>query len=743
MKLPRLEEGWTTAALLLAATLVAAWVVVATEWTDGLHVVPMVGAGGVVAGLFLGWSVFRGRACHLISAVYGLAWVGFLLGRGLPGDLTWRERIADLTTRLFYWINQVSTGEKGRDTLIFVMFYCVLFWILGYSAAWSTYRRMRAWRAILPMGIVTLINVYYYVGPAPMGRYLVLYLFFALLYITRTHAFEQEEVWRHGRMAYDPVLRFDFLRAGLVLILIVLALSWTLPVAAAVPRMTATWRRVSDPWRTVREEWQRMFSGLRGYAVEYVEPFGPMLSLGGPRTVRDIVVLDVSAPREGRYYWRGAVYATYRRDRWEAVETESMLLIPGRQVPGMARDARREPIIQTVTSYMPGRRTLVGASQLVSVNREAEAYIDRSGNAPLEFTRVFGVLPLEVDEQYAVTSLVSIADATSLRQAGADYPDWVSERYLQLPDSLPDRVRLLAEEITVGATNPYDKAVALERFLRTNILYDLEAPKPPSGRDYVDYLLFDSRRDYCNGYATAMAVMARSVGIPARVASGYGQGEYDTERRVFRVRENNAHTWVEVYFPDYGWIEFEPTVSEPPIIRPERAEDEPAEENASSMTDEDEMDALKDEMRGRPQPDEPFDWRVTPLADERGPLVWPWLLGLSLVAVVGGGWWAAENWGFQNLPTVERAYGRVLRFGEWLGRPLHVSDTPLEWARDVGDVVPEAQEAIGRIVDLYVHARFARGAAADPAAKAAWKQARPVLWRTWLKRFSPIDFDRT
>jgi len=257
----------------------------------------------------------------------------------------------------------------------------------------------------------------------------------------------------------------------------------------------------------------------------------------------------------------------------------------------------------------------------------------------------------------------------------------------------------------------------------------------------VDYLLFDSRRDYCSGYATAMAVMARSVGIPARVAVGYGQGEYDMERRLFRVRENNAHTWVEVYFPDYGWIEFEPTVSEPPIIRPERAEGESAEENASSMT-EDELDALKDEMRGGPMSGEEFDWHIEPLAAERGPLVWLWLLGLSLVAVVGGGWWAAENWGFQNLPTVERAYGRVLRFGQWLGRPLHVSDTPLEWAHAVGDVVPEAQEPIGRIVDLYVHARFARGAAADPAARAAWKQARPVLWRTWLSRFSPIDLHR-
>jgi len=652
LKLLRLEEGWNTAVLLLGALLVAAWTLVATEWAEGLQVLPVAAAGGLAAGLFLGWSVFQDRICHLFSAIYGLTWVGFLLGRGLPGDLTWGERITDLAARFFYWAHQAVTGGKGRDTLIFVMLLSALFWILGYSAAWHTFRRMRAWRAILPPGIVVLVSVYYYVGPAPMMRYLALYLFFALLYVARSHAFEQEEKWRRERMVFDPALRVDFLRASLVLILVVLVLAWTLPAAAAVPRLTATWRRVSDPWRAVQEEWKRLFSGLQGYAVARVEPFGPSLTLGGPRNVRDVVVMDVSAPREGRYYWRAAGYAYYRGDRWEAVEKERILLIPGRQVPGMARDALRHPVDQTVTSYAPGHRVLVGASQPVAVDREAEATIDRSEDAPLEFIRIYGILPLEADDQYVVTSQVSHADATSLRQAGTDYPDWVSQRYLQLPAALPDRVRLLAEEITVSADNP---------------------------------------------------------------------------------------SWPEVYFPGYGWIEFEPTASEPPLIRPARPDDEAAsEDHVPRGAGREDMGSPYDDGRLGPGLDDELDWDIEPLAKRRGPLVWVSAVGLTLVALVVGGWWAAENWGLRGLPAVERAYARLLRFGRWLGRPLRVSDTPLEWVDDLSAAVPEAQEPIGRIVELYVHTRFARGTAADPEARAAWRQARPVLWRRWLRRFVPF-----
>jgi transglutaminase-like putative cysteine protease len=573
-------------------------------------------------------------------------------------------------------------------------------------------------------------------------RYLALYLLFALLYVVRTHLFEREEVWRRERVTYDPVLRYDFLRAGLVLTLIVLALAWALPSAAAVPQLANTWDRLSEPWRTVGEEWQRLFSTLhRSPAMGIVEPFGSSLALGGPREVEDVLLMDIAAPHQGRYYWRGGVYAYYEGSRWEAADQEQVLLIPGRQPPGMTHDAFRLPVVQTVTNYVPGRRLLVGASQPVAVDREAEAYVSVAEDAPLELIRILGVSPLQADDQYAVTSHVSDVDATKLRQSGTGYPDWVRQRYLQLPPTLPDRVRLLAEEITVDADNPYDKAVAVEQYLRRNITYDLTPPRPPEGQDYVDFLLFDSQRDYCNGYATAMAVLARSLGIPARLAAGYGEGEYDAERGVYRVRETNAHSWPEVYFPSYGWVEFEPTVSERPLIRPEGAEEEAGGDQGPLGPGGEAFPEERGEMgRNLPELDESLEMLGTePAAPRRSPLVWSLAVGFTLIAVVVGGWWAAENWGLHRLPAVEQAYARLLRFGRWLGRPLSVSDTPFEWVRQVSTVVPDAQEPMGRIVDLYVHARFARGTPADPQAKTAWKQARPALWRNWLRRLVPLS----
>ncbi len=738
LKLLKLEEGWNTALFLLGAILAAGWVLVAAGWTEGLDIVPRASIGGLAAGLFLGWSVFRGRTCHLLSAIYGLAWVGFLLGRGLPGELTWGERITELGARFFYWVGQAVTGGTSHDALIFVMLLSGLFWILGYSATWNTYRRMRVWQAILPPGIVALVNVYYYFGPVHLMRYLALYLFFALLYIARSHVFEQEEVWRRERVVYDPVLRLDFLRAGLALALIALTLAWGLPSAASLPYLTETWHRLSHPWTTVQEEWQRLFSTLRGNpAVGLVEPFGSSLALGGPREVGDIVLMDIVAPREGRYYWRGAVYSYYGNSRWKTIEEERILLIPGRQPPGMAHDALCHPVVQTVTSYVPGRRLLVGASQPVAVGQEAEAYTNLTGGASLEFIRIFGVSPLEAGGQYVVTSQVSHADVTSLRQAGTDYPDWIHQHYLQLPALLPDRVRLLAEEITAGAENPYDKAIALEQYLRYNVTYDLTPPDPPERQDYVDFLLFDSRRGYCSGYATAMVVLARSVGIPARLAAGYAEGEYDEERGAFRVRETNSHSWPEVYFPEYGWIEFEPTASERSIVRLDRDEEQAAEGDMSRGAGQEESSENLWGSMGRnlPELDEALgEWDTEPLAASRGPQVWLWAVGLTFIALVVGGWWATENWGFRGLPAVEQSYARLLRFGRWLGRPLCTSDTPFEWVRDVSTIVPEAREPMSRIVNLYVHARFARGSSADPEAEAAWEQVRPVLWRGWLRR---------
>ncbi|MFM9105900.1 MAG: transglutaminase-like domain-containing protein, partial [Chloroflexota bacterium] len=183
-----------------------------------------------------------------------------------------------------------------------------------------------------------------------------------------------------------------------------------------------------------------------------------------------------------------------------------------------------------------------------------------TGQVPVydDVEAVFASRRVAEGERYQVAGLASTASVSQLRDAPAAYPDWVSSRYLQLPDTITPRTVDLAAGITAGAANPFDAAFAIQEVLRGHITYNEKISPPPRDRDVVDYVLFDSREGYCEYYASAMAVMLRSQGIPARVVGGYYPAAWDTTEGGYLYREKNAHLWVEVFFPGYGWIPFEP-----------------------------------------------------------------------------------------------------------------------------------------------------------------------------------------
>lgn len=140
-------------------------------------------------------------------------------------------------------------------------------------------------------------------------------------------------------------------------------------------------------------------------------------------------------------------------------------------------------------------------------------------------------------------------------------------KYTQLPESLPQRVKDLAANLTNDKDNRYDKVLAIEKYFTdnsfvyetTNVLF------PAKNQDYVDQFLFDTKSGYCNNFSTSMIVLLRSAGIPARWVKGFTEGTPENTsasaegENVYKIANNNAHSWVEVYFPRYGWIPFEPT----------------------------------------------------------------------------------------------------------------------------------------------------------------------------------------
>ncbi|OMC65305.1 hypothetical protein BK126_21560 [Paenibacillus sp. FSL H7-0326] len=161
---------------------------------------------------------------------------------------------------------------------------------------------------------------------------------------------------------------------------------------------------------------------------------------------------------------------------------------------------------------------------------------------------------------YSADVLIPVDDLSSLSTVTGSDPAEIKRMNLQLPEALPVRVRELAANITDGSTNRYDAVTKVASYLRSNYSYSLDTRVPPSGKDFVDDFLFITKKGYCNHFSTAMVVLLRSQGIPARYVQGFGPGERsDPESNEYTVTHGDAHAWAEVYFPGVGWIPFEAT----------------------------------------------------------------------------------------------------------------------------------------------------------------------------------------
>jgi protein-glutamine gamma-glutamyltransferase len=205
-----------------------------------------------------------------------------------------------------------------------------------------------------------------------------------------------------------------------------------------------------------------------------------------------------------------------------------------------------EPTMSSVLFLAKGTLQLDGSFRQIAYD-SAQSYINLDGNHPAN--------------TYWAVANITPADPNGLREAGIEYPARITGRYLQLPP-LDPRIPTLARNITANARTPYDKARAIESYLQQNYGYTLELPDVPP-RDPLANFLFERRQGHCEYFASAMAIMLRSLAIPTRVATGFRGGEYNDLTGSYIIRARDAHAWVEVFFPNQGWVTFDPTAAAP------------------------------------------------------------------------------------------------------------------------------------------------------------------------------------
>ena len=352
---------------------------------------------------------------------------------------------------------------------------------------------------------------------------------------------------------------------------------------------------------------------------------------------------------------------------------------------------------------------------------------------------VFSQEPVAEGAAYRVTGLTSMADRDQLRAAGTDYPAWLTDRYLQLPNTITDRTRQLASDLIGDQPNVFDATSAVEQYVRSTIAYRQDIAAPPADQDVVDYVLFESQEGYCVYYASAMAVLLRAEGIPTRVVGGYYPAPYDVDAGGYLYREKNAHLWVEVFFPGFGWIPFEPTanrdtleygdVGASPDVLPQPTPEPTSPSQTAELT---------------PIPVVPPATENQPSQRPTSPLSQPvriagWFGIVLMAVVVMALLWAAVAWfaAFRGLSPVSSIYVRVLRAGLWLRVRPTPSLTPHEYAARVGHALPAAAASVRTVADLYAQELYAEQApdrTQTHEARAAWRDLRRIALSTWLRR---------
>lgn len=740
-----IREGWVTLVLLLLILLCVAWSIQALGLVEGLAILQAVVVVGGILGVVLAKSRVPSRLAHFLALLAGLTWAGYLTSRVLAGnlDITTEAAVSELTLRLGDWLLVVISKRTGPGTYAYLMLLSILLWLLSYFSAWAIFRWQRVWLAVIVCGATLMLSITS--APQNMTGFLIVFLILALLMVVRVNIALREQEWKVSEVGYSPELVFGFLRAGLIITVVGIMLAWLAPAALASRPMQPFWDSVSEPWRDLQNEWNRVFHGLDYQNDPALIALPRATKFQGAVELTDAPVVDIRASR-GRY-WRVMVFHEYTGDGWSNTDPEIIQLEANDKSLVLPEFDLRREMTQTVilkqNLYTHGALVAAGhplqvslptqvlASSLAPASSESVAMVDQREPVDLGDPSVFYTRQaLPAGQSYSVVSALADVDQESLKQAGTDYPDWVAPRYLQLPDTMSDSVVALAEELTAELESPYDKAVAIERYLR-RIPYTEEIPGPEVGQDGVEYFLFDEVQGYCDYYSSAMVVMLRSVDVPARYVRGYSQGQ--KEQGVYQLREWDSHAWPEVFFPGYGWIEFEPTGGEPPLVRPASQQNQAQAGNYNPPLPEGERDALLPEDEQGilgPDPD------LASGAADSFPIWALAVLGaVALVLACALIVHLVRRSRTAGLTIVERVYYDLVN---WARRLLRLEakshQTPHEYARALATIVPNGRKPISRIADLYVEEKFGGKAVADADAEAAWRATLPALSRQWLNQ---------
>ncbi len=724
------RDGWLTLILLAICVFLTVMSIqsVTPAWAPGMYI--LTATTGV--GLLLGYLVVQqGRLPGVLTHT-----VAILLGIGFSflqtADAVVHGDRLLLLQHTGVWIQRaVLHGGDSTDNTVFLLFLAVLTFLLAYVSVWLVVHTRRPWLAVLANGVVLLINLNW--GSDDKLIFLLLFLLAALLLLVRFTLSENMYQWRARGLRFSPDLSWDFMQAGAIMAVIVLLMAYLLPIGQANAGLQSFANNPDGPVQQFEQRWQQVFGGVlgNGSGVGQFNFFDTSLPLTSNVLLSHTQILHYNGGGETddpSQYLIAQTLNSYDGQRSWSSTTSQSRLVPGNQSLKPSNPFERQNVYQVTFDVGWGGTgnaspaIFAPGSEPASFSVASDVFYDTKTDSPITW---HSTQPFLSGQSYRARGYISTATIQQLEtvQVPGDLTgDALVQQYspdllsLYLPENtgyIPQVIKDAAVAATKGSTSMYDEAIHIQNYLRAGFAYSQQNnPEIPGNEDAMTWF-FQHRQGFCTFFATAMALMGRSLGLPTRIAEGFSVGSYDTGQKSYVVRGTDTHAWTQIYFGKYGWIDFEPTSSFPVFGRALgtiTGSSTPSNSGANATA----------QASNRPDGHQtaPLGFGGAFGGSGDSPVVrvgiglsFTLLLLLALAAALLV-WWRLL---YRALSPTAAAFARVTRLGTWAGAPPHSWQTPSEYVDELGEVLPEQRESLHRLSDLYAQERWGGGLTSDTA----------------------------
>ena len=746
-------EGWISLGLVMVMCVSMAWaiddvapVMARDSYTDFLMLAAI---GGVLFG-FIGPKLGLGRwRTYLLGAVVAALVVPWLVGANLRSDGSIIGRFdATATSAVKAYVelvleNSSFTNEYGHHLWVIGL----LVWATSMFASYATFGHRRPLNAVVLVGAALVVNMALTTNDQ-LG-YMVLYSLAAMFLLIRFHALDEQAEWLRRRIGDPSAISGIYLRGGSIFVGLAVAGSLLLTTAAASDPLAGAWDGVSDRVVDVSRSLAKYLPGGAN-SRNLSNEFGDDTQIRGFWVSDEQVyaTIQLSPDEDDEFYWRASTFDRFDMNGWStSPPTETTVSAGGTLLDGTLEDVAdtvlTRPVTFTVTpvSYKGG--WMLSPHRPESVNQTSSLRTLGPGGLFVALKRNSSPNP------YTVTAVVPIRgegglESNRLIEAGTDYPQEIRDTYLPYsPEAMgPASLAVLAEMVAAApngaASSPYELARTMEtKFHQKPFEYDTDVTDLPCVEENLSTVecFAKYQRGYCQYYATTMAIFLRALDIPSRIAEGFLPGTRDERSGIETLLGRNKHQWVEVYFPGYGWVPFDPTGGQVSRLEP--------------------LPTGAPLASTRPRPSSSIGPGGTqfPTGDERdrapnvvgsvgsgggGPSAG--LLGavaVLLAVIVGGLMFMTWRRGPRGQTSPDRAYGSITRLAARFGFGPRPNQTVYEYAGALAEVLPEARPQLETVAKAKVESTYGRALLGEDglhALRDAERRLRVIMLRLPFRR---------